>query len=178
MRHVQVLNKLGKPEENAKLLAPANSSSAKEAVVHEESVCTVTGLSPVFPPHSWRQTWKFRSIRMCGTSGKATQKGRFFSDDCWRNEVIEGLKEANIVCSFAFKRHCVTLWHNESKQQVIFRCEGHCTFSTCKVTFSCYINKHFQLYAKFEGTVQKRKYNQNMCDIVFSRTDTTVGFTS
>jgi len=45
---VQVLNKLGKPEENAKLQAPANSSSAKEAVVHEESVCTVTGLSPVF----------------------------------------------------------------------------------------------------------------------------------
>ena len=32
---------------------------------------------------------------------KATQKVRLFSDDCWRNEVIEGLKEANIVCSFA-----------------------------------------------------------------------------
>ena len=84
---------------------------------------------------------------------KAMQKGRLFSDDCWRNEVIEGLKETNIVCSFAFKRHCVTLRHNESKQQVLFRCEGYCTFSTCKVTFSCYINKHFQLYAKFEGTV-------------------------
>ena len=35
--------KLGKPEENAKIRAPADSGSAKEAVVHEESVCTVTG---------------------------------------------------------------------------------------------------------------------------------------
>ena len=26
-------------------------------------------------------------------------------------------------------------------------------FPRAKVTFSCYINKHFQLYAKFEGTV-------------------------
>jgi len=96
---------------------------------------------------------------------KATQKGRLFSDDCWRNEVIEGLKKANIVCSFAFKRHCVTLRHNESKQQVLFRCEGYCTFSTCKVTFSCYIKKHFQLYAKFKGTVLHLKSEKACCYI-------------
>jgi len=50
---VQVLNKLGKPEENAKLRAPADSGSAKEAVVHEESVCTVTGSAGF----RWWGTW-------------------------------------------------------------------------------------------------------------------------
>ena len=150
---MQVLNKLGKPEENAKLQAPANSSSAKEAVVHEESVCTATGLSPVFFTTQLTTDVEGSFDKNVWNKCKATQKGRLFSDDCWRNEVIEGLKKANLVCSFALKWHCVTLRHNESKQHVLFRCEGYCTFSTCKVTFSCYVNKHFQLYAKFEGTV-------------------------
>ena len=144
---------VGKPEENAKLQAPANSSSAKESVVHEESVCTVTGLSTVFFTTQLTKDVEVPFDKNVWNKCKATQKGRLFSDGCWRNEVIEGLKKANVVCSFAFKRHCVTLRHNESKQQVFFRCEGYCTFSTCKVTFNCYINKHFQLHAKFEGTV-------------------------
>ena len=148
-----MLDILGSPEDIAKQNAPVDSGSVKEAAVHEEAVCKVRGLSIVFSPRSWRQRWKFRSIRNVWDKCRATQKGRLFSDDCWRKEVIGGLKRANIVCSFAFKRHRVTLRNDESKSHYLFRCEGYCTFSTCKVTFSCYINKHLQLYAKFDGTV-------------------------
>jgi len=105
---VLVLNKLGKPEENAKLQAPANSSSAKEAVVHEESVCTVTGLSPVFFTTQLTKDVEVPFDKNVWNKCKATQKDRHISDDCWRNEVIEGLKKANIVCSFAFKALCHT----------------------------------------------------------------------
>jgi len=75
--------KLGKPEEIAKLQAPADSGSAKEAVVHEESVCTVTELSPVFFTTQLTTDVEIPFDKNVRNKCRATQKYRLFADDFW-----------------------------------------------------------------------------------------------
>jgi len=62
----------------------------------------------------------------------------------WRAEVIRNLKVHKAVCSFAFKRHIVKSLPFKRKDVSAFQCEGHCTFSTCKVVFIFAINDDLQ----------------------------------
>ena len=79
---------------------------------------------------------------------RATQKYRQFSDKRWRNEVIRGLNRAYSVCSFAFRRHWASLSNGDSRKEVLFTCQGRCTFKSCKVTFVSHVDKNLQLHVK------------------------------
>jgi len=71
--------------------------------------------------------------------------------------MIRGLKRANSVCTFAFRRHWASLSNDDSGKEVLFTCQGRCIFKGCKVTFTSHVDKNLQLHVKFRGTVRHAK---------------------
>jgi len=73
---------------------PVDFGTAKEATVHEESVCTVRRSSPAgFFTSQLTTEMEVPFDQNVWNKCRAMQKCRLFSGDCWRNEVIEGSKK-------------------------------------------------------------------------------------
>ena len=130
---------------------PDGTSSSCSPAQHgdDTEITSVNVFTKAFAKHG--KVWFARSI---WSQCRATQKGRQFTNDMWRDEVLKGLKTFNGFCSFSFRRHSVTLCQGKKiRSLTVFRCEGYCKFSTCDVTFNCQVTRDLRLLVKFKGEI-------------------------
>ena len=85
------------------------------------------------------------------------------SQDCinpsWVHVMATGLSKLNSCCSVAFRRHWKKILHSQKPGSIIFKADGYCTFSTCKVKIHLYVNNSsFQansvrVFVEFSGKI-------------------------
>jgi len=108
----------------------------------------------VFSLKSFTKQGQVSFARNVWNQCRATQKGRQFTIDKWRGEILKGLKKCNAFCSFCIRRHSVTLSKREKITSItLFQCQSYCKFSTCYVTFNCEVTRDLRLLVKFEGEI-------------------------
>nr|CAB3263327.1 uncharacterized protein LOC108950684 [Phallusia mammillata] len=87
---------------------------------------------------------------------RATQKGRTFTDSCWKDWIIQQLKNHNNVCTFAFRSHRVQTAQSRRKDTDTFSCSGYCVLTNCPVRFSVSISPDKKGKVIFDGNIRHK----------------------
>jgi len=134
-------------------------TSLQQKCKHDDALChqvlALTEDSEITRKVSWFQK-EVPSLVECSFDQTAwnkcrrSQKRRTLTDPSWRKEVLSTLKQHNNFCSFVFKRHIVKSFICTRKIVSAFHCEGHCNFSTCRVSFAFSVNDGMQK-VRFRG---------------------------